>query len=111
METAIAHLHFVQEEIDAFCKANHITSLAVFGSVLRDDFREDSDIDLLVEFDPNVRTGLFAISEMQRELSDMFNRKVDFVPRNGLKEVIRDSVIASSRLIYSESKNCEIPVK
>ena len=59
-----------------FCRRNHIRRLSLFGSVLRDDFRPDSDIDVLVEFEPGSRVGL-RLFKIEQELTDLFGRKVD----------------------------------
>ncbi len=67
-----------KEQIASFCRERHIRRLAIFGSALRSDFRPDSDIDLLVEFEPDHIPGLFGIARMERELSALFGgRKVD----------------------------------
>ncbi|SRR3990172_5139270 len=84
-----------------FCRRNRIRRLSLFGSVLRDDFRPDSDVDVLVEFEPETMVGFMALSRMQRELSELLGRRVDLVPRNGLKPVIRDSVLASAVDVYA----------
>lgn len=67
-----------KEQLNYFCQCHHIQKLSLFGSVLRDDFTEDSDIDFLVEFNPNYVPTFFKLSEMERELSKLFNdRKID----------------------------------
>lgn len=88
------------EALDDLCRRYEIKELAVFGSVTRDDFRDDSDVDILVEFHPGVHNGLFAFVRLQREIEEMFGRKVDLVPKDGLKPLIRDEVLASSQVIY-----------
>jgi predicted nucleotidyltransferase len=75
--------------------------LALFGSVLRDDFRTDSDVDVLVSFEPEARIGFITLSRMQRELSEIFQRSVDLVPMDGLKPIIRESVLLSSQDVYA----------
>jgi len=65
------------ERIAAFCRKHHIVKLAFFGSVLRDDFRPDSDVDVLVWFDPGHIPSLFGIAGMEIELTDILGRKVD----------------------------------
>jgi len=70
-------INIPQETIAAFCRQNYIRRLSLFGSVLRDDFRPDSDIDVLVEFEPGAVVGLFDIARMERELSHLLGRKVD----------------------------------
>jgi hypothetical protein len=75
--------------------------LALFGSVLRDDFRPDSDVDVLVSFESEARIGFITLSRMQRELSEIFQRSVDLVPMDGLKPIIRESVLSSSQDVYA----------
>lgn len=100
--TANARIPVPEETLAEFCRANGIRSLALFGSVLRADFRPDSDVDVLVEFEPTKRLGLIEYGRIQQELEVIFGRKVDLVPRKGLKPVIRDDVLASSETIYAQ---------
>ena len=65
------------EQIAKFCRRNHIQQLSLFGSVLSDEFRSDSDIDMLVEFQPGSAMGLIGIARLENELTDMLGRKVD----------------------------------
>ncbi len=88
------------ESIRALCKRYHARELSIFGSALSDASREDSDVDLLVEFDPAAEIGFVTLARMQRELSTLLHRKVDLVPKRGLKAAIRESVLSSARLIY-----------
>ncbi len=90
-----------REQLAEFCRRNQIRWLALFGSALRDDFGPDSDVDVLVEFEPEARVGMIALGEMQHELSNLFARPVDLVLKNGLKRRIRDSVLASAQEIYA----------
>ena len=92
---------FPMESVAAFCRRNQIRSLSVFGSALRDDFRHDSDIDVLVEFEPDAQVGFMALSRMQRELAELLQRRVDLVPKNGLKPRIRESVLSSAEVVYA----------
>ena len=92
---------FTAEVVRTFCQDNQVLELSVFGSALRDDFRDDSDIDLLVEFEPGARIGLLAFARMQRELSDLLQRRVDLVPKAGLKPLIREEVLASAEVLYA----------
>jgi uncharacterized protein len=73
----------------------------VFGSVPRADFRTDSDVDLLVEFEPGAQVGLMLLSRMQRELADLLDRPIDLVPRDGLKPSICESVLTTAQVIYA----------
>ena len=89
------------DQLADFCRRNHIRWLALFGSVLREDFKPESDVDVLVEFEPGARVTYFTLAEMQDELAALFQRPVDLVLRDGLKRVIRDSVLASTQVIYA----------
>lgn len=93
-------IHLPQDQVEEICRRHRVTRLEAFGSVLRDDFGSDSDVDLLVEFDREAQVGLLALSRLQRELSALLGRKVDLVPREGLKAPLRDSVLGSARVIY-----------
>ena len=68
-----------KEKIAAFCRRNHIRELALFGSALRSDFRPDSDVDMLVEFEPGQELGLMELVAMENELSEILGRKADMV--------------------------------
>ncbi len=91
-----------RDEIAGFCRRNHIRRLRLFGSVLRDDFGPESDVDVLVEFEPGHVVGL-RIIEMERELSALFGgRKVDIVSEKYLNHRIRDRVLAEAETEYAE---------
>ena len=94
-------IEFPTDKIAGFCQRHRISSLSVFGSVLRDDFSPGSDIDVLVEFEPGAQVGFLALSRMQRELSELLQRPVDLVPRNGLKPRIREAVLSSAEVVYA----------
>jgi predicted nucleotidyltransferase len=80
------------EEIAQFCRRNHITRLAFFGSVLTDAFRPDSDIDVLVAFEPEHTPGFFALADMAFQLEDLLGRKVDLRTAEDLSPYFRDEV-------------------
>jgi hypothetical protein len=84
-----------------FCRRYQVRRLALFGSVLGNNFRAESDVDVLVSFQPDARAGFLTLSRMQRELSGLFNRPVDLVPMDGLKPVIRDSVLSNIEEVYA----------
>ena len=88
-------------KVAAYCRRNGIRTLEVFGSALRDDFRPESDIDLLVEFEPGAEIGLFEHARIARELGDLLGRKVDLVSKKGLKPRIRDEVLAHAEPLYA----------
>jgi predicted nucleotidyltransferase len=94
-----ARIPIPMDEVEAFCRRHHIRRLALFGSVLRDDFGPDSDIDVLVEFDPEHIPGL-AFFGMQDELSEIFGRQVDLNTPGFLSPYFRDSVMASANTLY-----------
>ena len=87
--------------IKSLCQRYQVQELSIFGSALREDFRTDSDVDLLVEFEPEAQIGFVTLSRMQRELSAILNRPVDLVPKGGLKAKIRESVISSAKVLYA----------
>ena len=96
-----AQIPIPRGSITEFCHRNRVKSLALFGSVLRADFRPDSDVDVLVEFQPEAKVGFLALSRMQRELAVLFQRPVDLVPKDGLKLLIREAVLASTEVVYA----------
>jgi predicted nucleotidyltransferase len=87
-------------EIAAFCQRYRIRRLALFGSILRDDFGPDSDIDVLVEFDPEARVGLFRLMKIQSELSQLLGRKVDLNTPGFLSDRFRDKVLREAEDQY-----------
>ena len=90
-----------EDQLFDICRRNQIKRLALFGSVLKDEFNSDSDVDLLVLFDPQAKIGFMALGRMKREFSELFQRPVDLVPQNGLKPLIREQVLASAEEIYA----------
>jgi predicted nucleotidyltransferase len=95
------HARFSRKQIDQFCQRYQVRRLALFGSRVRGDSRQDSDVDLLVAFKPGVRVGLLTLGQMQRELAIIFKQPVDLVPQDGLKPVIRDSVLGEAQELYA----------
>ncbi len=87
------------DEIAAFCERNHIRKLSLFGSVLRDDFRPDSDIDVLVEFDPDHIPG-WEFASMGEELSEILGREVDFLTAGFLSRHFRQKALDTAQVIY-----------
>lgn len=90
-----------KQELADFCRRYNVQKLALFGSVLGENFRADSDVDVLVSFQPNAKIGFITFSRMQRELAELFKRPVDLVPMDGLKPVIRDSVLSNIEEVYA----------
>lgn len=91
-----------REEIADFCRRHHIRELAIFGSVLREDFGPDSDVDVLVRFEPGHVPG-FAFFAMEEELSRMFGRKVDLNTPGFLSPNILQEVSAEAQVQYDAS--------
>ena len=92
-----------RKEIEEFCRRHHIRRLALFGSVLRDDFRPDSDVDVLVEFEPTRRIGYFGLYEVEEELSKLLGgRRVDLVNPKFLNRRIRGKVLSEAEDQYAE---------
>ena len=90
-----------KEEICSFCRQHRIRRLAFFGSVLRPDFDSNSDIDVLVEFDPEARVGFFELYDMEQELSRLLGgRKIDLNTPNSLSEYFRQEVMAEAQVQY-----------
>ena len=95
-------IHLPQEHIDRFCKRWQIEELALFGSVLRDDFSPESDIDLLVTFAPKALHSLLDLVQMEEEMTQLLGRKVDLVESQGLKNPYRRQAILRTReIIYA----------
>ena len=97
--TALPPLIVTAEQIAAFCRRHHIRWLAVFGSVLRDDFGPESDVDVLVEFEEGHVPGL-AFFTIQEELSQLFGRRVDLGTRKSLSRWIKTRVLNEAMVLY-----------
>ena len=95
-----AHIDIPKERIADFCRRNRIRRLALFGSVLRDDFGPDSDVDVLVEFEPGARVGLLRLAGMEIELGEILGRKVDLCTPGFLSDYFRDQVLAEAEVQY-----------
>ena len=89
------------DRLAAFCRANGIARLSIFGSALRTDFRQDSDVDILVEFETGRTPGLLGLAGMELELGEMFGRKVDLRTPEDLSRYFRQSVLDEAQLQYA----------
>jgi predicted nucleotidyltransferase len=90
-----------KDQIASFCREKYIRRLAIFGSALRSDFRPDSDVDLLVEFEPDHIPGLFGLACIERELSALFGgRKVDLRTPEDLSRYFRQRVLEEAEVQY-----------
>ena len=90
-----------RQRIAEFCRKFHIRKLSLFGSVLRDDFRPDSDVDVLVTFEPGQVIGL-RIVDIEDELAQLLGRRVDLVSEKYLNHRIRDRVLSAAEVQYAE---------
>ena len=93
-------LSVAHDEIVAFCRGHHIRRLSFFGSVLGDDFRDDSDVDVLVEFEPGHRVGLIGLARIERELSQILGRKADVRTPGDLSRYFREEVVRTAAVEY-----------
>lgn len=90
-----------QEKLEAFCRKHRIRKLSLFGSVLREDFGPESDVDVLIEFDPGQVVGLLRLAGMEIELSGILKRKVDLRTPAELSRYFRQQVLDSAEVQYA----------
>jgi uncharacterized protein len=98
------HLHGVEipdDKIADFCRRHGVKRLSLFGSILREDFGPESDVDVLVEFEEGVRIGLLGVARMELELSEMLGRSVDIRTAADLSPHFRDKVVRGARLLHA----------
>ena len=88
------------DEIAAFCERHHIRKLSLFGSVLRDDFGPESDVDVLIEYEPDFTEGFIAFAGTQAELSQILGRQVDLNTAEDLSRYFREKVLATAAIQY-----------
>ena len=102
--TVAGKIEIPQDEIADFCRRWKITELALFGSVLREDFGPESDIDMLVQFAPDHRWSLFDHVEMQEDLKEIFGRDVDLVNRQAIEQshnpIRRKEILESAEVVH-----------
>ena len=96
---AKAQIDIPKDEIAEFCRRNQIRRLALFGSVLREDFTPESDVDVLVEFEPDARIGLMGLARMEIELGELLGRKVDLNTPGFLSDYFLDAVLSEAEII------------
>jgi predicted nucleotidyltransferase len=96
-----AHIQLDPEFVADFCKRNRIRKLALFGSVLTDRFSQESDVDVLVEFEDGARVGYITMAGMEIELGETLGRKVDLRTPAELSRYFRDHVVLSAEVQYS----------
>lgn len=99
-----ARIDIPKKEIAEFCEKWNISVFTLFGSVLRDDFRDDSDIDVLVTFDEDETHTLFDLVHMQNELKDIFGREVDLLTQRAVEQsrnyIRRKAILSSTEVVY-----------
>ena len=98
----MARIDLDQAAVEAFCRKHGLRKLSLFGSVLREDFRPDSDVDVLVEFRQGVRAGYLTMAAMERELSQLLGRRVDLRTPAELSRYFRDDVLQAAEVRYAE---------
>ncbi len=91
-----------RDKIATFCRRHHIRRLSMFGSVLREDFGPDSDVDVLVEFEPDNVPGFFGLARMERELSELLGRRADLRTPEDLSRYFREEVLAEAEVQYAQ---------
>ncbi len=97
-----AQIELDREQTASFCRRHQIRKLSLFGSVLREDFGPDSDVDVLVEFEPGQEPGFFGLARMERELSEIIGRRVDLRTEEDLSGHFRGQVVATAAVQYGE---------
>lgn len=90
-----------KQRIAEICRRYKIRELSLFGSQARGDYTAKSDFDFLVEFEPEAKIGFFALGEIQEKLEEIVHTQVDLVPKDGLKPLIRKSVLSEAEVIYA----------
>jgi predicted nucleotidyltransferase len=100
-----SNIEIPRKEISEFCRKWRIEELSIFGSALREDFRPDSDIDVLVLFSPEAQWGLFDLMRMEEELKEIFGREVDLVERSAVERsrnyLRRKAILSNLEAIYA----------
>ncbi len=104
LDKTLARLSLSQFEIEAFCQRWQVSEFALFGSVLREDFHPDSDVDVLITFFPTVHWGLTETIKMQDELESLFGRKVDFIIKSAIERsqnwIRKQHILQSAQVLY-----------
>ena len=89
------------DAIGDLCRRYRVRELALFGSAARGQARRDSDVDFLVEFEPDARVGLIAYEGLRQELEALCDRSVDLVSKRALRPLLREAVLADARILYA----------
>jgi predicted nucleotidyltransferase len=99
--TLSSGIELPSDRISEICKRYEVRELAVFGSAARGDLGPESDVDILVDFEPGARIGLVKFASLSEELASLVGRKVDLVTKTGLKPRVRSEVLGGAQLVYS----------
>lgn len=98
------NIQLPEEKLVEFCQRWKVSEFALFGSVLRDDFRPDSDLDILITFAPDAKRGLLALAKMKYELEDLLGREVDLVSKHAVETshnwIRRKEILGTAQVIY-----------
>jgi uncharacterized protein len=97
----MAKIEIPQPRVAEFCRRHHIRKLALFGSVLREDFGPESDVDVLVEFEEGATVGLIGLAGMELELGEILGHRVDLRTPGDLSRYFRDEVLRAARVQYA----------
>lgn len=99
-----SRIHIPKEKLAAWCEKWRVVEFSLFGSVLTDNFRPDSDVDIMVSFETGLRRTLFDLAAMKRELAEIFHRPVDLVTRRGVEEsrnpFRRKAILSSAETVH-----------
>ncbi len=98
--TAVGGVEIPEGALAELCRKHHVRELALFGSVVRGEAGPESDIDLLVEFEPEAGVGFIGFAGLQEELTVLLGKRVDLVSKKGLKAAIRDEVLGEAVVVY-----------
>jgi predicted nucleotidyltransferase len=105
------HIDWPQEQINRFCQHWLVTELSLFGSILRDDFHADSDIDLLIAFADDADWSLFDHIQMQQELQSILHRKVDLISKRAIlrspNPIRRHEILSTAQVIYTDQTHAK----
>ena len=100
-----AHIYIPCSQIDSFCRSWQVSELALFGSVVREDFGPDSDVDVLIQFQPQARHTLLDMARMEEELRQIFGRDVDLVERSAIEQsrnqIRREAILQSAESVHT----------
>jgi hypothetical protein len=99
-----AKFEIPRDKVAEFCKNNQIKKLSLFGSVLRKDFQSQSDIDILVEFEPGARVGMIRLAGLELELGEILGRRVDLNTQGFLSKYYRDQVLSEAEVQYDAAR-------